>query len=155
MKTNNRMNKCDSGMALVTTLLLLVLLSSLLVGFFSLVTARTSSGAEVMLRRTTQTVGIPAFEFGVFCDKDCGFHAGPDFNFGGRIHSNGNLFLAEGNGSTLTLSDRVTVYGEVVRTNIMNGLPLAAGGWTGKVEMTTSPGTNSYRALGVGEGSVN
>ena len=119
------------------------------------VTARTSSNAEVMLRRTTQTVGIPAFEFGVFCDVDCGFHAGPDFNFGGRIHSNRNLFLAEGNGNTLTLSDKVTVYGEVVRTNIMNGLPLATGGWTGTVNMTTSPGTSSYRALGIGEGSVN
>ena len=264
MKTNNKPTKRDSGMALVTTLLVLVLLSSLLVGFFVLVTtgqqltggarqetrafygaeaglekmtadlgtlfdstysptatelnnitanpppslgditfqaadgtpgytltyptdpsgkplatdaqvksgsyagmtglitpytltvtARTSSGAEVMLRRTTQTVGIPAFEFGVFCDKDCGFHAGPDFNFGGRVHSNGNLFVAEGNGNILTLSDRVTVYGEVVRTNIMNGLPLAAGSWTGRVDMTTSPGSNSYRALGVGEGSVN
>ena len=119
------------------------------------VTAHTASGAEVMLRRTTQTVGIPAFEFGVFCDKECGFHAGPDFNFGGRIHSNRNLFLAEGNGSTLTLSDKVTVYGEVVRTNIMNGQPLAAGGWTGTVNATTSPGGGAYRALGVGEGSVN
>src|SRR6266446_1389220 len=264
MKLNKRQPKCDSGMALITTLLLLVMLSSLLVGFFVLittgqqltsgakqetrafygaesglekmtadlgtlfdntysptaaelnniianpppnlgditfaaadgtpgytltyptdsfgkplatdaqvksgpysgmtglitpytltVTARTSSGAEVMLRRTTQTVGIPAFEFGVFCDKECGFHAGPDFNFGGRIHSNRNLFLAEGSGSTLTLSDRVTSYGEVVRTNIMNGLRLAAGGWTGTVNMTTSPGTSSYRALGIGEGSVN
>src|SRR5437660_8244 len=135
MKANRKLTKCDSGMARVT--------------------ARTSSGAEVMLRRTTQTVGIPAFEFGVFCDKDCGFHAGPDFNFGGRVHSNGNLFVAEGNGNILTLSDRVTVYGEVVRTNIMNGLPLAAGSWTGRVDMTTSPGSNSYRALGVGEGSVN
>ncbi len=119
------------------------------------VTARTASGAEVMLRRTTQTVGIPAFEFGVFCDKDCGFHAGPDFNFGGRIHSNRNLFLAEGSGGTLTLSDKVTVYGEVVRTNIMNGLQLAAGGWTGTVNANTSPGANSYRALGASEGSVN
>ena len=63
------------------------------------VTARTSSGAEVMLRRTTQTVGIPAFQFGVFCGKDCGFHAGPDFNFGGRVHTNGNLWLAEGSGN--------------------------------------------------------
>jgi hypothetical protein len=119
------------------------------------VTSHTASGAEVMLRRTTQTVGIPAFEFGVFCDKDCGFHAGPDFNFGGRIHSNRNLFLAEGNGATLTLSDKVDAYGEIVRTNIMNGQPLAAGGWTGTVNMTTAPGSGTYRALGVGEGSVN
>jgi hypothetical protein len=118
-------------------------------------TARTASGAEVMLRRTTQTVGVPAFEFGVFCDKDCGFHAGPDFNFGGRIHTNRNLFLAEGNNQTLTLSDRVTAYGEVVRNVLMNGQPLSAGGWTGTVNITTSPGTSAYRALGASEGSVN
>src|SRR5256885_17132677 len=37
----------------------------------------------------------------------------------------------------------------------MDGLPLATGGWTGTVSMTTSPGTSSYRALGIGEGSVN
>jgi len=263
MKTNRRVTKYDSGMALVTTLLLLMLLSSLLVGFFVLVTTgqqltggakqetrafygaeaglekmtadlgtlfdntysptaselnkitsnppsglgdltftaadgtsgykltfptdsngkpiathaqvksgpytgmtglitpytltvttRTASGAEVELRRTTQTVGIPAFEFGVFCDKDCGFHAGPNFNFGGRVHSNRNLFLAEGSGSTLTLSDKVTAYGEVVRTNIMNGQLLSAGGWTGTVNVSTSPGTSSYRGLGSGEGSV-
>jgi Tfp pilus assembly protein PilX len=118
------------------------------------VTSHTASGAEVMLRRTTQTVGIPAFEFGVFCDVECGFHAGPDFNFGGRIHTNRNLYLAEGNGSTLTLSDKVTAFGEVVRDVLMNGQPLSAGGWTGTVNMTTSPGTSSYRALGASEGSV-
>src|SRR5271166_4607399 len=31
------------------------------------VTARTSSGSEVKLQRTTQTVGIPLFQFGIFC----------------------------------------------------------------------------------------
>jgi hypothetical protein len=117
------------------------------------VTARTTTGAEVMLRRTTQTVGIPAFQFGVFSDKDLGFHAGPDFNFGGRVHTNGNLFLAEGGGGTLTLSDKVTAYGEVVRTNISNGLSLATGGWTGTVNVTTGPSTPS-RNLATNEGSV-
>ncbi|HVS89413.1 MAG TPA: hypothetical protein VHF01_14500 [Candidatus Acidoferrum sp.] len=118
------------------------------------VTARTSSGAEVMLRRTTQTVGIPAFQFGVFCAKDCGFHAGPDFNFGGRVHTNGNLWLAEGGGRTLTLSDKVTAFGEVIRTNIMNGQPLAAGPWDGTVNITTAAGGTPTRSLAVTEGSV-
>jgi Tfp pilus assembly protein PilX len=118
------------------------------------VTARTSSGAEVMLRRTTQTVGIPAFQFGVFCGKDCGFHAGPDFNFGGRVHTNGNLWLAEGSGNTLTISDKVTAFGEVVRTNIMNGLPLATGGWTGTVNITQAAGGTPTRSLAQSEGSI-
>jgi hypothetical protein len=118
------------------------------------VTARTSSGAEVMLRRTTQTVGIPAFEFGIFCGKDCGFHAGPDFNFGGRVHTNGNLWLAEGGGNTLTISDKVTVWGEVIRTNIMNGQPLAVGPWDGTVNITTASGGIPTRTLAQNEGSV-
>src|ERR1700674_825072 len=118
------------------------------------VTARTSSGAEVMLRRTTQTVGIPAFQFGVFCAKDCGFHAGPDFNFGGRVHTNGNLWLAEGTGSTLTLSDKATAFGEVIRQSIMNGQPLTVGGWTGTVNITTAAGGTPVRSLAATEGSV-
>ena len=60
------------------------------------VTARTAEGTEVKLQRTTQTVGIPMYQFGVFCDGDCSFFPGPNFNFGGRTHTNGNLFLAGG-----------------------------------------------------------
>jgi len=118
------------------------------------VTARTSSGAEVMLRRTTQTVGIPAFQFGIFCGKDCGFHAGPNFNFGGRVHTNGNLWLAEGGGNTLTISDKVTAFGEVVRTNIMNGQLLAFGGWDGTVNITQAAGGTPTRTLAQTEGSI-
>jgi len=129
-------------------------MTALITPYTLTVTTRSGTGAEVELRRTTETVGIPAFEFGVFCDKDWGFHAGSDFNFGGRVHTNRNLYLAEGSGQTLTLTDKVTAYGEVVRTNIMNGQTLSAGGWTGTVNMTTSPGTSSYRSLGSGEGSV-
>ena len=70
-----------------------------------LVTARTSAGTEVKLQRTTQTVGIPMYQFGVFCDGDCSFFPGPDFNFGGRTHTNGNLFLATG--GTLSMSAKV------------------------------------------------
>jgi Tfp pilus assembly protein PilX len=118
------------------------------------INARTTSGSEVKLQRTTQTVAIPVFQFGIFSDVDLGFHAGADFSFGGRVHTNGNLFLAEGNGSTLTLSDRVTAYKDVIRTNIMNGLALTAGNWTGPVHITTSPGTNRFRPLGSNEGSL-
>jgi hypothetical protein len=118
------------------------------------INARTSSGSEVKLQRTTQTVAISVFQFGIFCGVDCGFHAGADFSFGGRVHTNGNLFLAEGQGATLTISDRVTAYGDVIRTNLMNGLTLAAGNWTGTVNITTSPGTANFRALKTNEGSL-
>jgi Tfp pilus assembly protein PilX len=117
-----------------------------------LVTARTANNSEVKLQRTTQTVGIPMFQFGIFSDTDLSFFPGPDFNFGGRTHTNGNLFLAAG--GTLTLADRVTAVRNVVRTNLSNGFPTTTGSYGGTVNITTSPGTSSYRALAYTEGSL-
>src|SRR5580704_10840131 len=117
-----------------------------------LVTARTANNSEVKLQRTTQTVGIPMFQFGIFSDTDLSFFPGPNFNFGGRTHTNGNLFLAAG--STLTLADRVTAVKDVVRTNLSNGFPTTTGSYSGTVNITTSPGTASYRALAYTEGSL-
>jgi hypothetical protein len=117
-----------------------------------LVNARTPAGKEVTLRRTTQTVGIPMFQFGVFCDMDCSFFAGPNFNFGGRMHTNGNLWLASG--STLTMSDKVDAYKDVIRTNLSNGFSTTTGSYNGIINITTSPGSGNYRALASNEGSL-
>ena len=73
------------------------------------------------MRRTMQTVAIPVFQFGIFSDNDLSFFAGPDFNFGGRVHTNQNLYLAQGDGTTLLMSDRVTAVGEIVRSHLSNG----------------------------------
>ena len=86
------------------------------------VTARTSGGAEVRMRREMQTVGIPVFQFGIFSENDLSFFAGPNFAFGGRVHTNQNLFLKQDSGNTLTLQDRVTAVGEVIRTHLANGV---------------------------------
>lgn len=103
-----------------------------------LVTAHTATGAEVRMRRQMQTVAIPVFQFGMFSENDLSFFAGPDFNFGGRVHTNANLFLAEGNGNTLTLADRVTVFGEVVRRNLSNGWLTQGNGYDGTVRVARS-----------------
>ncbi len=114
-------------------------------------TAHTITGAEVRMRRTLQTVAVPVFQFGVFSETDLSFFAGPNFNFGGRVHTNGNLYLAEGSGAVLTLSNRVTAVGEVVRTNLINGWPTSSN-YTGRVDVTRAPG--AYRALAATEGSL-
>ena len=57
------------------------------------VTARTATGGETHLVRTMEAVAIPVFQFGMFSDVDLSFFAGPNFDFGGRVHTNGNLFL--------------------------------------------------------------
>jgi hypothetical protein len=123
-----------------------------------MVNARTSTGREVNLVRTTQTVGIPMFQFGIFANTDLDFFPGPSFSFGGRTHTNGNLWLATG-GGPLTLGDKVDAYKDVLRTRLENGYPITglSGGntYTGTVNVTTSPGTGNYRALGTGDGSLN
>jgi hypothetical protein len=115
------------------------------------VIASSTTGSEVKLQRTVQTVGIPLFQFGMFSQTDLSFFAGPNFNFGGRVHTNGNLYLAEGNGSTLTLGDKVTAVGEVIRTNLSNGWNTATN-YTGTVSVLTAPG--SFRNLATTEGSL-
>jgi hypothetical protein len=114
-------------------------------------TAHTPASAEVRMQRNLQTVAVPVFQFGIFSETDLSFFAGPNFDFGGRVHTNGNLFLAEGNGSTLTMRDRVTAVGEVVRTNLSNGW-LTSNNYTGTVRVTTSPG--AFRNLAANEGSL-
>jgi hypothetical protein len=121
------------------------------------VTARTIGGAEVRMRRTMQSVGVPVFQFGIFSESDQSFHAGDDFYFAGRVHTNGNLFLASAAGKTLTLGDRVTAVGQIVRREFVNGA--SSTGYTGAVNMAFGSGctdavTTNCRNLQQTEGSV-
>jgi Tfp pilus assembly protein PilX len=127
-------------------------LSAFVTEYTLTVNARTVAGREVKLQRSTQTVGIPAFSFGIFCGVDCSFFAGPTFNFGGRVHTNGSLFLASQ--STLTLGDKVDAYGDIIRTELSNGFH-TAGTYDGTVQITTNPGSGNYRSLAMSEGSYN
>ena len=104
------------------------------------------------MRRTLQTVAVPVFQFGLFSENDLSFFAGPDFNFGGRVHTNANVYLASGNGTTLTLSDRITAVGEVIRTNLSNGWDTNTN-YTGTVRVIrAAPAT--FRNLARTEGSL-
>jgi hypothetical protein len=124
-------------------------------GFIGLVTqyevittAGLLNGAERSLSRVLQTVSIPVFQFGTFSETDLGFHPGPVFDFGGRVHSNGNIFLTASN--QLVLSDKVTAVGEIVRAFFMNGNSSASR--SGDIDVVTTPG--NYRDLRITEGSV-
>jgi hypothetical protein len=123
------------------------------------VTARTTGNAEVRMQRVMQTVAIPVFQFGIYSENDLSFFAGPDFNFGGRVHSNQNLYLASG--ATLTLQDRVTAFGEIVRTHLPNGQATATSGHAATVRMANTDscwpppaGIAGCRNLAANEGSV-
>ncbi|HXX70707.1 MAG TPA: PilX N-terminal domain-containing pilus assembly protein [Candidatus Acidoferrum sp.] len=109
------------------------------------VTARTPAGSEARLQREVQTVGIPVFQFGFFSQMDLSFFAGPNFNFGGRVHTNGNLWLAEGDNSTLTMSQKVTAAGEIITENLENGW-LQTNTYNGAVNITNGSGVNNLIA---------
>ncbi len=126
-----------------------------------------SGGAEARMRREMQTVAVPVFQFGIYSENDLSFFAGPDFDFGGRVHSNQNIYLAQDGSATLTMRDVVTAAGEVVRTHLANGLPISTSGHRGYVRIALTGGSNpTFRRLSCGsqggncgggtqEGSVN
>jgi len=102
------------------------------------VTATRVSGAQAHMTRDVEVAQIPVFQFGVFSDSDLSYFAGPDFDFGGRVHTNGDLYLAEGNGSTLTFHDKLTAHGEIIRQTLVNGLT-TSGNYTGTVNVPKAP----------------
>ncbi len=112
------------------------------------VTAHTEGGAESRMRREVQTIAVPVFQFGIYSENDLSFFAGPNFNFGGRVHTNQNVYLAQDGSNTLRLEDRVTAVGEVVRTHLANGVPISTSGHRGHVEVARAAGV--YRRLTCG-----
>ncbi|MGH9503103.1 MAG: hypothetical protein ACRD20_09650 [Terriglobales bacterium] len=103
------------------------------------VTATRPGGASVNMTRGVEVALIPVFQFGVFSDSDLSYFAGPNFDFAGRVHTNGNLFLAEGNGSSLVLDDKVTAVSEVIRDRLANNY-LTNANYTGDVWVLNQKG---------------
>jgi hypothetical protein len=79
-------------------------------------------GQQVSMMRTVEVALIPVFQFGVFCEGDCGFFSSPNLDFAGRVHTNGDLYLGVATGYSLTFHDKLSAYGNVVRKVLPNGL---------------------------------
>ena len=77
------------------------------------------SGVQVALRRRFFNNRIPIFQFGIFYDDDLEFHPGPRFDFGGRVHANGSLFMMADTG--LYFSSKVTANGHIFTDVAKNG----------------------------------
>lgn len=84
-------------------------------------TAQGPLGDEVNMSRTVDVALIPVFQFGIFSQSDLSFFAGPNLDFQGRVHTNGDLYLAEGSGGTVTFHDQVSAWGNVIRWEMANG----------------------------------
>ncbi len=89
------------------------------------VTATRPGNASITLVRQVEVAEIPVFQFGVFCGYDCSYFAGPDFSFGGRVHTNMNLFLASG--ADLVFNDKVQAYKQVLTDELENGHATTSG----------------------------
>ncbi|HQU84696.1 MAG TPA: hypothetical protein PKY59_16275 [Pyrinomonadaceae bacterium] len=95
-----------------------------------------NNGTQVELRRRFFNNRIPIFQFGIFYEDDMEFHPGPRFDFGGRVHSNGNLFMA--GGAEVLFSSKVTAVGEVFTDTARND---TWGSWNGQVKIKNASGT--------------
>jgi Tfp pilus assembly protein PilX len=120
-----------------------------------LATAAMPGGQEVTLTRNAQVALIPVFQFGVFSESDLSFFSGPNFSVIGPVHTNSDLYPFVGNGSTLTFTNKVEAYGNVVRTQLANGWP-ATTNYNGTVDVPTTangcstPTTNCVAMVGPG-----
>ncbi len=85
------------------------------------VIASRPAGASVNITRKVEVALIPVFQFGVFCGYDCSYFAGPNFSFGGRVHTNQNLFLASG--ADLVFNDKISAFQQVIMDQLENGHP--------------------------------
>ncbi len=113
--------------------------------------------AAANITRNVEVALIPVFQFGIFADGDISYFAGPNFQFKGRVHTNGSLYLA--GGSTLTFFSKVTAFNQIIRDQLENGHPTSSG-YTGLVYIpnasggcdVTQPATNCL-SYTVGQGS--
>jgi hypothetical protein len=105
-------------------------------------TAQGPLGDEVNMSRTVDVALIPVFQFGIFSQSDLSFFAGPNLDFQGRVHTNGDIYLAEGTGGVVTFHDQVSAYGNVIRWEMADGNTTAGFNPThlGSVDILTAAG---------------
>jgi Tfp pilus assembly protein PilX len=101
------------------------------------VIATRPEGASVNMTRKVEVALIPVFQFGVFCGYDCSYFPGPNFGFGGRVHTNGNLFLAAG--GNLVFNDKIAAFQQIITDELENGY-VTAGGYGGTIYVPKATG---------------
>lgn len=108
-------------------------------------TSVTNTGVTVQLTRSLYNNLIPIFQFGIFSTRHLEFYNGPPFNFGGRVHSNKDIYLTPG-GQT-RFADRLTTVGQITYGMARNGITRSV--TSGNVQVFFPP-TSSYKDLTLG-----
>ncbi len=104
------------------------------------VSATRLSGAQVRMQRSVEVALIPVFQSGVFSQSDLSYFPGPFFDFAGRVHTNGHLFLAESDSNGLVFHSKLTAAGEVIRDKLSNGVDVVGDGRNGPVYAPNTAG---------------
>jgi Tfp pilus assembly protein PilX len=124
------------------------------------VTAQQANGAEVKMIRSIEVALIPVFQFGSFSDTDLSYFPSKTYTLGGRVHTNGNLWVQTSTSTgKVVFRSKVTAAGEIIRYQMSNG-NLSSPNWAGPVLIPTAPNgceglvaSASCRDLDEGEGS--
>lgn len=109
--------------------------------------------ARVKIQREINNYLIPIFQFGAFSDKDLEFWPEPFFSFNGRVHANGNIYVA----GNLKFLANVTTANELVRTKMRNNSTWIydTGGTYPFPRIVVRDAGGTDREVKIGVGSVN
>ena len=124
------------------------------------VTAQQANGAEVKMVRSVEAALIPVFQFGSFSDTDLSYFPSKTYTLGGRVHTNGNLWVQASTATgKVVFRSKVTAVGEIIRYQMSNG-NVSSPNWAGPVLIPTAPSgcealvaSGTCRDLDEGEGS--
>lgn len=114
------------------------------------------SNVETQLKRRLLNDRIPLFQFGIFYEKDLELNRPPLFTFGGRVHTNSNLFISAsptsiGNG--IYFKSKATVVGEIVNDIWKTGTALTTG-YDDQNSVFIADAGGVFRELNTGSASV-
>lgn len=116
-------------------------------------TATGLTGEQVQLTRDYYSNKLPIFQFGAFYEHDMDFWPGPAMYMGGRVHTNGNLYVSASAG--LHFQSRVTSAREIVHDKSRNGGSMyytdnvfVTDGGAGEVQVTEGSVNNGPKITG-------
>jgi Tfp pilus assembly protein PilX len=119
----------------------------------SSIATEINSDVKVQLKRRFFSDRVPIFQFGIFYDDDLELNRPPLFTFGGRVHTNGNLFFTAAAPYGIYFNSRVTASKQIVNDVWKPGITLTTGyDDQGKVFVNDASGTP--QELVTGEASV-
>ncbi|MCB1023429.1 MAG: hypothetical protein KDB79_03510, partial [Acidobacteria bacterium] len=113
----------------------------------------TATDVKVEVKRRFYSDRIPIFQFGAFYEDDLELNRPPLFTFGGRVHSNGNMWVTASGRYGIYLNSKVTAAGEIVNDIWKPGTATLAGE-DDKGKVFVNDATSNPQELKTGEASV-